>query len=453
LADPGKDDLRSKRHTIDLGLYAGVVFPARAHELYDQQAWQEPLDVVAFDVGLRMGYMPWPFIGIELEGGVMPTETREGGDGALLYTFRGHVVGQYPARLSPFVLVGYGLLGVSSSESAVGEDVDGAFHTGLGLKFFAVPRLTARLDGRIIISGRSGPGGVMPHFEVLLGASYTLWRGGDKTRDTDGDGVSDRVDRCPQEMARTKDGCPPKDTDGDGVPDGLDRCPEMTAATKDGCPPKDTDGDGVPDSLDRCPKKMARTRDGCPPKDTDGDGVPDGLDRCPKKMARTGDGCPPKDSDGDGVPDDRDNCPNKAETPNGHQDDDGCPDTVPTRAKRSTGTFKNVHFNVNSIKLWSGMWSEDRLVYRRVVEVLKEQPDLRIRLRGHADETGPKEYNIQLSRKRAIAVRRFLVRRGISRSRLEIEAVGKAEPLSTERTWKARSENRRVEFKIITPTK
>jgi len=75
------------------------------------------------------------------------------------------------------------------------------------------------------------------------------------------------------------------DSDGDGVPDDLDKCPNTPKGVKVdayGCP-LDADGDGVPDYLDKCPntpKGVKVDQDGCP-LDSDGDGVPDHLDQCP----------------------------------------------------------------------------------------------------------------------------------------------------------------------------
>ncbi|MFC1896734.1 OmpA family protein, partial [Thermodesulfobacteriota bacterium] len=76
------------------------------------------------------------------------------------------------------------------------------------------------------------------------------------------------------------------DSDGDGVPDYLDKCPDTPRGEKvdkNGCPP-DSDGDGVPDYLDKCPDTPAGAQvdaDGCV-LDSDGDGVPDYLDQCPE---------------------------------------------------------------------------------------------------------------------------------------------------------------------------
>ena len=103
----------------------------------------------------------------------------------------------------------------------------------------------------------------------------------------------------------------------------------------DGCPDKDTDGDGVVDRKDKCPDKAGPVeRDGCPEEDKDNDGIADDKDKCPdepedKDQFEDEDGCPDPDNDKDGVLDAKDKCPTEAETKNGYQDDDGCPDEVP----------------------------------------------------------------------------------------------------------------------------
>ncbi len=82
----------------------------------------------------------------------------------------------------------------------------------------------------------------------------------------------------------------------------------------------DSDGDGVPDSLDKCPNTPPRTvvdTVGCTPQqtgiplDSDGDGIPDSIDKCPNTPPRVvvdAQGCFP-DEDGDGISDSRDACP------------------------------------------------------------------------------------------------------------------------------------------------
>jgi hypothetical protein len=154
------------------------------------------------------------------------------------------------------------------------------------------------------------------------------------------------------------------DADGDGVPDGSDNCPTANNPNQsdvdgdrqgDACDNqdnRDSDGDGIQNWADQCPNQAENPNgyedtDGCPdsqpgPSDSDGDGVPDGSDNCPTAHNpnqsdvdgdRQGDACDSqdnRDSDGDGIQNWADECPNQAESPNGYQDSDGCPDSSPT---------------------------------------------------------------------------------------------------------------------------
>ena len=132
----------------------------------------------------------------------------------------------------------------------------------------------------------------------------------DVLEDTDGDGVFDDKDNCPNTPAGEavdSDGCADsqKDGDNDGVTDDLDTCPDTPAGEAvdaSGCAEsqKDTDGDGVTDDLDTCPDTPAGEAvdaSGCAElqKDTDGDGVTDDLDTCPDTpigISVDANGCP-----------------------------------------------------------------------------------------------------------------------------------------------------------------
>ncbi len=114
--------------------------------------------------------------------------------------------------------------------------------------------------------------------------------------DTDGDGVADEVDACPNQAGKTNyKGCPPPDSDGDGVNDEVDACPNEVGSTSfNGCPAPDSDSDGVVDEMDACPNEVGTTNyDGCPPPDSDGDGVADEVDACPNQAGTASfNGCP-----------------------------------------------------------------------------------------------------------------------------------------------------------------
>lgn len=129
-----------------------------------------------------------------------------------------------------------------------------------------------------------------------------------KAKDSDGDGVSDKKDKCensPKGVKVDANGCP-LDADGDGVYDHIDRCPAVAGLPGlQGCP--DSDKDGVADIDDQCPNEAGLADlKGCP--DTDGDGIIDSKDKCPnEKGSLAADGCP--DRDGDGIIDKDDMCP------------------------------------------------------------------------------------------------------------------------------------------------
>ncbi len=197
----------------------------------------------------------------------------------------------------------------------------------------------------------------------------------------------------------------------------------------------DSDGDGVPDNLDRCPntpKGVEVDSVGCP-LDSDGDGVPDYLDKCPNtpKEAKVDSvGCP-LDSDGDGVPDYLDKCP---DTPAGIPvDGHGC------------WIAAGLTFDYNK-------WDIKPKYYTnldRAVLVLKNNPNMKIEVRGHTDGVGSQAYNQPLSEKRAQAVKNYIVSKGISAERLTVKGMGKLDPAATNDTPEGRAQNRRVEFRII----
>ncbi|MBI1306511.1 MAG: type IX secretion system membrane protein PorP/SprF [Bacteroidetes bacterium] len=103
-------------------------------------------------------------------------------------------------------------------------------------------------------------------------------------------------------------------------------------------------------------------------------------------------------------------------------------------------TFNNVYFETNKWDL-NGVSTEE---LDNLATVLKENPNLKIEIAGHADKRGSVSYNIWLSNKRANAVRDYLIKKGVSASQLEVKGYGASEPASTKL-----DENRRVEFKIL----
>jgi len=229
-----------------------------------------------------------------------------------------------------------------------------------------------------------------------------------------------------------------KDTDGDGVPDRKDKCPDTPTGVKvdeNGCP-LDTDGDGVPDYQDKCPdvKGLANLQ-GCP--DADGDGVADADDKCPGTPAGVkvdASGCP-LDSDGDGVSDDKDKCP---DTPAGTKvDATGCPE-------KKGPSDQTQYINFDFDKATPQPSSTPKL--EQMAQILNEYPDYSLSIAGHADNKGSDEYNVRLSYDRAESARKYLLDKGIPADRIEARGYGEAKPIADNNTEEGRAQNRRVDF-------
>jgi outer membrane protein OmpA-like peptidoglycan-associated protein len=89
-------------------------------------------------------------------------------------------------------------------------------------------------------------------------------------------------------------------------------------------------------------------------------------------------------------------------------------------------------------------------IVAEVVKEMKENPQLRAHLIGHADATGSDQYNMGLSKRRAEATRNAMVRQGIAADRITVEWKGEREPIAPNDTREGRAKNRRVEI-ILRP--
>lgn len=104
-----------------------------------------------------------------------------------------------------------------------------------------------------------------------------------------------------------------------------------------------------------------------------------------------------------------------------------------------------VYFETNSSVLKTE--SFDQL--DRVAKLMKEKPDMKIKIFGHTDYVASDEYNNWLSERRAKSVQDYLVAKGVSSSRLSVKGFGKTAPIDTNDTEKGRANNRRVEIEVI----
>ena len=294
--------------------------------------------------------------------------------------------------------------------------------------------------------------------------------------DNDEDTILDEADQCPLDKEdldkfEDEDGCPDPDNDRDRIPDTKDECPDEPEdldnfEDENGCPDPDNDNDNVLDKEDQCPvdpedEDGFQDDDGCPDPDNDRDTILDTDDACPNEAGVPEEkGCPIKDRDKDTIPDRVDKCPDKPETFNGIKDDDGCPDGKETVVvtKTEIKILQKVFFDTGRATIKSKSYP----LLNTVALVLIRNPQItKARVEGHTDDVGDEYDNLELSRRRAEAVRAYLVDQGVPPSRLEYEGYGEERPLCKEmdellenqrknrrKIKQCRSDNRRVEFRI-----
>ncbi|HEY8518263.1 MAG TPA: OmpA family protein [Candidatus Binatia bacterium] len=107
--------------------------------------------------------------------------------------------------------------------------------------------------------------------------------------------------------------------------------------------------------------------------------------------------------------------------------------------------LRGVHFDFDK----SNIRPDARPILDEAIRVLKEEPDIRVRIEGHTDSIGTEQYNLRLSQRRADAVRRYLIDGGIAASRLEAVGKGESQPVASNDTADGRAQNRRAELIVL----
>jgi outer membrane protein OmpA-like peptidoglycan-associated protein len=407
--------------------------------------------------GGRLGWQAGRWWGIEAAGGFTPTrESVAGGQDVNFWHASGNLMlTPFRARTGDvFLNGGYGYASVTTVAAGLPKVNYGTLELAGGVHVWMTDMVGLRLEARdvsfldksakILNNNLVFGGGI----EIALGA---------KARDTDSDGVPDKLDQCPGTLHGAKvdaKGCP-IDTDKDGIFDGLDACPGTPpGCTVDakGCP-GDADGDGVCDGVDKCPStpKGAKVDAlGCP-IDSDGDGVFDGIDQCPdtpKGCTVDSLGCP-KDSDGDGVCDGVDLCPG---TPAGAKvDKDGCPIEVTEKETEMLDTGMIRLQNVNFATGKSDLLPEDFATLDVVGQVLTKWPELKVEIGGHTDSRGSDARNQALSEARAKSVMAYIEQKfpTLKPEQITAKGYGESRPVAPNSNALNMARNRRVEFVVI----
>ena len=140
------------------------------------------------------------------------------------------------------------------------------------------------------------------------------------------------------------------------------------------------------------------------------------------------------DTDNDGVTDLEDKCL-------------GSPDDISVNSDGCSvleGVIDKVNFMTDSAQLTDTA----ALSLQIVAKTLMDYPDVRVLLAAHTDDEGAEDTNLELSKRRAVSVVRYLVAHGISVSRIRARAFGESRPIASNQTAEGRATNRRIEIAV-----
>jgi outer membrane protein OmpA-like peptidoglycan-associated protein len=318
--------------------------------------------------------------------------------------------------------------------------------------------------------------------------------------DKDKDHVRDAEDMCPNDSGSVElKGCP--DRDKDKIIDLTDSCPDVFGSSElNGCP--DTDRDKIIDKNDLCPNDSGSVElKGCP--DKDGDKIKDSDDACPDKVGpESNKGCPETalnliNTNGDVLqsatvrkdgsfafaylPPDKQALfklanPSDSIKPELKIVVEGVKKSV---FRDSTGlyrfkaedpkpavvipakevsvvleaaeaevlkkAFSNLEFNSGKEVIMAESYSS----LDELAGLLNKKPTWNLKISGHTDAAGDAKINMALSKKRATAVKTYLVSKGVSADRFKVEWFGGKKPIASNKTPEGRQKNRRVEMLIF----
>lgn len=309
-------------------------------------------------------------------------------------------------------------------------------------------------------------------FHVLLKVPILYGR----PKDRDNDKVSNRKDKC-RDVAGTWEfrGCP--DRDGDHILDIEDDCPDAPGLPKfKGCP--DTDNDSIIDKTDRCPDIAGPlSNGGCPElklslvdsagnilqtvkAEKNGNFIFENLpadDLAAFKLSGENTDTTStvkvivRDNAKTAIRDNNDRLfrfpiipKDTLVSPALLIKKDSVINTNVSDAAMLERTIGNFAFAKAVIK------AESYPALDELATLMKKNPDWKLKISGFTDNLGSDKFNMNLSRKRAEAVKKQLISRGVSSGRLAIKSMGSTQPIANNETEEGRLKNRRVELLIIT---
>jgi len=307
--------------------------------------------------------------------------------------------------ISPYVLAGFGQQDLDYDTTVAGKattisTTDTVMNLGGGVLYALNDALSLRGELRAIHNSDKS----LQDYLVLTGLQYSF-----------GQLAQSQITEAPVYVPPVEPTEAPADTDGDGVVDANDRCPNTPSGWEvgvDGCP-LDNDKDRVPNSIDECPNT-------------------------PSGMQVGANGCP-LDEDKDGVTDAKDKCPGTAL--NVIVDAQGCAKTVTKEIKEAIKQEINIVFDTNKAIIKPEFKGE----VAKIADMAKANGNAFITIEGHTDSSGNPAKNKTLSQERATAVMNMLITEyGIPAAQVTAIGYGSSKPVADNKTAEGKAKNRRV---------
>lgn len=294
---------------------------------------------------------------------------------------------------------------------------------------------------------------------------YNLYKTNPLAPDSDGEGLSDG-----EEIKKYKTNAYKSDSDGDGISDALEVQKFQTDPNK-----ADSDGDGLSDNDEIVTHKTNPLK-----ADSDGDGLSDGdevnkFKSNPLAMDSDGDGLMDgdeakkyntsllkPDTDGDGLTDKQEVLEYKTNPSNADSDTGTVPDGVevkrgtnPLDANDDLETEEKIKGAVGTEIVLEGIVFDtgsakikaaSQETLDKVAKTLLENPEISVEVQGHTDSKGSRASNLKLSQSRAESVCKYLQDKGIDASRMVAKGMGPDRPVASNDTAEGRQQNRRITF-------
>jgi len=263
--------------------------------------------------------------------------------------------------------------------------------------------------------------------------------------DNDGDGIRNAIDECPDQPGPVSNrGCPTGVDPTGPITTPPDATTQGTYAN-DGCPEvSDSDGDGILDEDDNCPNQPGLpVYSGCP--DTDNDGIDDSRDNCPNLAGPvSNNGCPQSNVVTTPTP--------TTTVPSTTVPSTTVPSsTIPTAPDGyitiEEANILEIAMRAVQFESARSVITRESFQYlASIADLMARYPSYNLRISGHTDNTGSAARNLQLSNNRARACYEYLVSRGLDASRMSYEGFGESKPIADNGSARGRELNRRVEF-------